>query len=152
VSATLDKLRAEAEKLGAKARERQEDVAAEEARQAAERERRQRAFDERFVADFDPEPFDAELRATYDAVIAAVREWPITQALVAHHAAAVRRQLHYSELNGARTRLGLPLVHEPVLRDVLKLTTILDQVVSQIAGEIAEADREALLEAREGTP
>lgn len=140
----LDRLRTGLATSERKAAEFREKLAAEEEQAASEREARARTFDERFVAEFDRERLDADIRKAYDDVVAAVREWPLTQALVRQHAAAVRRQVLYSELNGARTRLGLPLVHEPVVRDVPKLVTFLEQIVSEEAGLIVREELEAL--------
>jgi hypothetical protein len=143
MSVDVDKLAREAERHEAEARKRREKLEGEAARQAAEQERRGRAFDERLVAEYDPERLEQELREAYDALVEAVAELPIVPALVRHHAASARRMAQAQEVNNALTRLGRDSrVFEPSARE-LDVMRILDQIVSRMAAAIVEEERAA---------
>lgn len=153
MSAALDKLRAEAEKLAAKARERQDQVAA-EARQAAQRQERGRAAAAAFLDTYDPQVFERDLVDAHGRLVEAVTELveqhPVGQALVEYLLTDERRRGHAVEANNCLITLGRePRIHEPRAREI-DLVTLFAQAASQKAGEAANDERETLAAARNG--
>lgn len=97
-----------AERLRAQAAEADAGCRRRAAEMADRQNARQAAWDERFVAAWDPKALEAEVERTAAELEQAIAEDPVVVALTAYYHAQSRRRWLTAELFGALDRLGRP--------------------------------------------
>ena len=142
---TPDELRARADALALEAAQAQAELDRHDAEEYARQQEAQAARDRALVDGYDREPHDRAVQDARDAYHAAVRDWPVTQAMAALILAENRRRWAYFDLIAARGRLGMSdnypqpesLFIEPVADTVATMA-------QQIAQAQTDAERAAL--------